>query len=545
MNKLINFFNSDVRIESFYNFCLVCFAFVLTVGFVVVGEGCHFNFKTYFLGIAQCAILFFGVRFLRNSILVKGIGLALGFHCIMYFLIRILGYLAFEPSHKKLMYILFPMKWTSAEINAGMIYLNYAMAATFIGLFISQYLFKIKNFDPKNLLVNVELENWTWPALLSLIITVVVQSYYFIYLGVSASTNCTNIDVPNKWIIHFFSSDIACIGVLALLSINYLSSKNKKYLFIFGIVSFLFWIFTLELGSRGGILRICLFIFFIFLSYSEKYRVKIKYVAFMMLGFVGLSVLSFKLGTSIRVSRYNECNNIKVEKSSPVKQVPFLSEVSKESNLIEKKVLTESKKHLKGISCEMVQSQGRYIPIPNFLQKIFDRLGLIDYPLGLVAHKQRDELKQEYYFSYAYMFKSFINNIVPGSPFPEVEFMSSNTIPLVYRGEDLQYIKDNFMSEVLTIWGASYLYNSYWGGVFSCFLLAVFSVFTVFCLNVFPKNLRAVMVPVWLWMGVLGLFFMNSYDYWLTLCVFFLIELFSFSCMTFSFRFILSKLKSD
>jgi hypothetical protein len=522
-------FNSEIDIRLFYYLILAFFVVSYTLGYLYMGDGCHYNHATYFYSLGICTVLALGVRVLKGNRLSEILALGVGFNVILYYLFRLFIYLIAVPQNKKLLYVMFPTKWSYKEINEGLSYTLLSLFCSYLGIYIGSKI--LKNAKPLYQYFSDirDLRPFATPALFALFITTIVQSYYFIYLGLSASTNCTYIDVPYKWVIHFFSADIATCIVLSFFSYLYLRYKDKKYLYTIFIVGVLFWIFTLFLGSRGGILRLVFFAFYIWIFYAETLKIKLGKILLVCFGFVIFSALSFKVGTKIREIGYKKCSKVTdssiIVETKKTKSEPSLSDVG----------VTQIKTHYaNNISCEQVKESSNNIHLPQFLATIFDRLGLIDYTVGIsVLSPKGDQKIRNHYFSYKYAFKSFINNIVPGSPFPEVEMMSSNTMPLVFRAKSLDYIKKNFNSDLLMVWGSAYMYNGYWGGAFACVLWSIAIILSFVIFKLFGLGFYVIFLPSWFWVCVIGMFFMNSYDYYLTIVAFYGIEVASFSFITF------------
>jgi hypothetical protein len=532
-----NALNRLINIRFFYTFSLTFSAILFTLGYLYIGESCHFNGQTLMLSLAMCFTLWFGVRINKGSKIGEVLGLALGYHLIMYFVIRVFIYLIGVPDSKRLLYIAFPIKWTYLEINKGLRFVVPALLASFIGLFLANKVLKLDKLFDFNTSKIPDLRKYFTSSLLALLVTYIVQSYYFIYMGLSASTNCTTVNVPYKWLIHFFSSDIATFVVLVLTSIIYLKTKEKKYFYYLIGLSVIFWFFTILLGSRGGILRLVIYFFLIWAYFSNSFKLKIWQLSSVLLGFVVLSVLSFKVGTWVRVQSYNKCNETKASVVKVEKTRSLASGTETREGFIKPDVSSL-------ISCQLIGENDKNVAFPRFLSHIFDRLGLIDIPVGVVALGHIGVEKREKYFSIPYAFKSFVNNIVPGSPFPEVKYMSSNTLAVVYRGMSEGYIEENFQSDVMTFWGAAFNYHGWYGGIFFSFVLSFLAVASIYLFKFLGTSFAFVLIPVWSWMGIIGFYLMNSYDYYLTIIVLFIIEISSFSVMTFIFLQLMKGLKS-
>ena len=82
-----------------------------------------------------------------------------------------------------------------------------------------------------------------------------------------------------------------------------------------------------------------------------------------------------------------------------------------------------------------------------------NRLGVLDYAIEVLSERG-NRRKLEQYMNFEYGIKNFINNMVLGSPFPEAEVMTSRIMSIVYRDFTMSRVKQHFLSEPWTAWGA-------------------------------------------------------------------------------------------
>jgi hypothetical protein len=66
--------------------------------------------------------------------------------------------------------------------------------------------------------------------------------------------------------------------------------------------------------------------------------------------------------------------------------------------------------------------------------------------------------------------KSFVNVIVPGTPFPEA-VEPSKTFLVVYRGYPREYLNYYYVTTMWTLWGYTYADFGWWGGMAALFLI--------------------------------------------------------------------------
>ncbi|RJR40167.1 MAG: O-antigen polysaccharide polymerase Wzy [Desulfobacteraceae bacterium] len=104
----------------------------------------------------------------------------------------------------------------------------------------------------------------------------------------------------------------------------------------------------------------------------------------------------------------------------------------------------------------------------------FNRMGTIDYPI-LIVTQEGDKEAKEKYLNISYPIKNIINMLLPGTPFPESAIMTSRSVDVIYRGGAETDMYERYFSEFWTLWGISYVYFGWLGGIISMFLFGFVS----------------------------------------------------------------------
>ncbi len=378
--------------------------------------------------------------------------LVLAFTMCFFFFPRLLQYLAVKQENLKLLYLLFPMPWTSADINYGLTYVVLGTLLIIAALLTAESVYY--RFS-RNKIGQDLFQSHRIPTLKSLIATgvviYVVEGYYIIYLGLSASSNC-NLDVAGKWLIHFFSGDVYILIVIVALVSQYKSLllKYKVYLYVSLVI---YSGYLLLLGSRGATLRLLIIGICLAIACYRDFRIRLV-TLLILIPIVGvISVQSYFLGTAIREFKRYNCGSDKMFSFSE----PERDTVGYEAN---EKFVAKYRNDVRNVT---------KFNLPPEYARILDRLGVIDYAIGIVTMKP-DPAVKETYINYSYPLKNLANNLIIGVPYPEAEKMTNNLMPMLYRNLPLQHVLDNFVSEPYTIWGLAYLYYGYVGGLIFIFI---------------------------------------------------------------------------
>lgn len=382
----------------------------------------------------------------------------LSFTMCLYFFPRLIQYVTFRQEDLKLLYLLFPIHWTADDINKGLTYVVLGTLMIVIGFLGGEKLFyKCSRHTPNDQPLGSGIST-KLPGLLSIILAGViiycVDGYYTIYLGLSASSNCDIEGIPYKWLIHFFSGDVYIFAVIALLGLQ-LKGLDFKYKLLLCFSLFLYLAYCLMLGSRGGVLRLLMIAFVVAVAIYRDPEIKVNNLIPAAIIVLVLSAFTYFVGTEIREIKRYSCG----EAASYDLFKPDNSGYEADPIFVGK---------FRGDARNEIRPT-----VPTGVKKILDRLGQIDYPIGIVAVKPNDTFKSEY-INFQYVLKNITNNVLLGVPYPEAQLMTNNMFPLLYRNFNVEHIKENFLSEPFTIWGLSFIFFGYFGGLLFLLISSIF-----------------------------------------------------------------------
>lgn len=483
------FINKNISFRVVLLFVFGFWALALPITYFYFGPGPHSDIVTMLLGFSIATMMFV---FMYNSERLNYLPVMsmLSYMVLLHFLPRIWQYLAVEQLGVYNLYILFPIHWSSDGINAGLIYVALATLSLGLGIVMASRLSRRLNVYKS---INRQAIKRRVPSIISFMIAGAiiysVDGFYTIYHGMSAAANCTQKQIPGVWLIHFFSGDIFIFAVMVLMGsrIKDLTPMQKVFL-LTNIIIYL--CYTMILGSRGGILRIFTISYCIFLAIGNTSNLSFKKLITTGPVVLILAVMVYVGGNTLRIARSANCS---------LTFEMFSSGALKESLSVNF--------DLYALSSGLVNDSSgtKKLKLPTSASRILDRLGLIDYPIG-ISLDIADPEAQKKYINYSYMAKNFMNNIVIGEPFPEAKYMTANVMPILYRGRDFQHISENFLTDAWTLWGTSYALFGFVGGVFSLFFVgflvqSLFDQVSKHC----PNNYRLPFRTYFLWIGMMGI----------------------------------------
>jgi len=447
--------NFKIRFGTVFIGSFIFYISCMWLGYCVYGDSPLANLTTVLLSSALGLIMVIALWLGRDRSSFELL-CVLSYSMCLFFFPRLLQYLLFRQEDLKTLYLLFPIHWTADDINKGLAYVVLGTLVLVIGLFLGGELF----YKCSKHTVNDQIESGVsikLPSLLSIILAGViiyfVDGYYTIYLGLSASSNCNFESIPYKWLTHIFSGDIYIFAVMALLGFHFkdLHFKYKLYLYL----SLLVYIaYTLMLGSRGGILRLVIIAFVVAVAIYRDPEIKVRTMIQAAIVVLILSICSYLIGTEIRELKRYSCGD-------------GIGETIREAAVSGIKSNIEDGYATNHVFTDKYKSDPRNLERPVFpihVKKILDRLGEIDYAIGIVAIKPNEAFKNEY-INFRYILKNITNNVLPGTPYPEAQLMTNNMFPVLYRNLTMEHVKENFLSEPFTIWGLSFIFFGYVGGL--------------------------------------------------------------------------------
>lgn len=497
-------------IFSSYLFWLIA----LPVSYFLFGDGPHSNLETAILSTILAGLFLIGARCCKENGAFPVFAM-LSYMALLHFFPRIWQYLSVNREGLYNLYVLFPFPWSSSGINAGLIYLILGTAALIAGLVVSARFFK-RNFPLKTITSksNSVALHGILPMTIAGIIIYLVDGYFTIYRGMSASSNCTQVQVSGAWLIHFFSGDIFIFIVMAAFGPRLEQAHKKEKAFFWGNI-LIYIIYTLLLGSRGGVLRLLTIFYstYLVINHQKKFHLK-KIVKFCSIIFCSGFLLYF-LGNSIRLTKGASCGKDKGPSLSLFQQ-SFLNSIGGNGASYTEDFSVNSKDSGVSKNNGSIFWNGYFphLKLPNTVITVFDRLGLVDYTMG-ISSIEPNEYYFEKYINFSYMIKNFTNNIVLGEPYPEAHFMTANFMPLLYRGRDFKHVEENFLVDAWTIWGSSLIHFGFLGAVyFLLFVGASCQAIYESSIRWVPEAIKQYFVSYFLWLGMMGVVFSQmSFDH--------------------------------
>jgi hypothetical protein len=260
------------------------------------------------------------------------------------------------------------------------------------------------------------------------------------------------------WVMIVFDTDVALLLTLNWVFVSWKSNDIKQRQIWYVVFLLFVWLlFTILMGSRGGPLRIlnCLFLFAI--AYNPRFKISVARFILIVSGFFLLNYFSFTMGTVMR-GYFLEGRGLEaaVEGYEAKNREWAQFDYSSAGHITEARMAFYNSEEVKSVSFA--------------LRKIVTRLAIIDYPLIIVA-KVADEKVIDHYIRSLHFLKNYANNMVPGEIFPESMVNTSRVFTMAYRGADLKAINEGFLSEPWTAWGLAWLLMG-WGGLFLLFATA-------------------------------------------------------------------------
>lgn len=524
------FLGKDYSLSTWFTLALAIWVALQTTFFFLLGESPTAGSLTVTLCFILSSVVVFSLQNSKNTTSFDLLSI-LAFSILVYFVPRLFQYLTVKQENLKQLYILFPMHWSQGTVDYGLYYIILGILSIFVG-------FKLANLCQEKLQINTQMSDkfaiFSKPSLLALFLTgaiiYAVDGYYTIYQGLSAASNCSIPDIPGKWLIHFFSGDIFIFVVIGFMLKQGHLSALQRYSFLMLQLS-IYLSYTLALGSRGGTLRLLAIFFSFFVAYRQNFRIKIWQIILIFPALLFSSIALYKIGTVIRETHRYSCGD-----GSFAKAENFTKELGNYSAGYS----TDPRFTKKFVADERNLTR---FDLPPKYSKILDRMGVLDYPIGILS-MTGDKASIDKYMSFEHIGKNIYNNIVLGTPYPEATEMTNNMMPIIYRGFNLKHIKENFLSEPWTLWGIGYIYFGYFGGlIFICF----FSFFTQSVYNFIPRVTGHLQVTfkaffLWIYLGAC-FYFIMGFDHAFVVLVYGLAQLITTLGILFLIEKMLSKFR--
>ncbi len=426
-------------------------AVAFPIGALVVGIGVHANWLTVLYGSAMSLLLALGLLVARRLGTVEIMTMLVGL-VQLFFLPRHMQYVIMTRASVRNLYVLFPVKWTPEMINLGLTWVLAGTSVLMFGIVTAGYVLRGR-LKPDGAPVARALRIPMLPAVvLASVVVFAVDCYFSLYLGQSAAMNCVDETIRGKWLIHFFSGDMVLFATMVIFGPSLRKLTWRQYGW-FAFLIFAYLIYTLALGSRGGVMRVAVITFALLVAWNPLQILKARLVLSLAPIVIILGVAFFFIGTNLRYLQSSACANRQTDLSEAV-------------SIFEQNFL--SAQFLDPVGSEAGKRDAGMISLSPTLAKVFDRLGVLDYPIGVVVVPGDAGAKAQY-MNWTYMAKNLMNNLVIGVPFPEAEIMTSSLMPIIYRGFDERHVRENFLSEMWTLWGSSYVLGGPVGGILMLF----------------------------------------------------------------------------
>ena len=252
------------------------------------------------------------------------------------------------------------------------------------------------------------------------------------------------------WVGIIFDTDVALILTICWLAIKWQAkSLTKSQMVHAGLLIFLWLLFSIMIGSRGGPLRILMFVFFAGLAVNPRFKFSALRLTVLIGSFFVLNLIVYPMGTIIR---HYKLGGVSFTQAVDDYKVRYLyPELKKSANFGEVSDLRR-----KYDESEVANEVGKK------LRPTVTRLSVIDYSFTIFSKAPNEEVLNVYIRS-SHALKNFANNLVPGEIYDDSTVNTSRVFPMAYRGYSLNKINKDYMSEPFTILGMAWILGKYWG----------------------------------------------------------------------------------
>lgn len=503
-------------------------------GAAILGSGVYFREGassdpwTTLLGIAIAALIGFTCYSFEGSKL-SALSNTLGVTALLHVLPRIWEYVSVMKASRREMFVLFPISWLPEVTNRGLLYLFCSTSGLVLAFFAARIWVEPRLGAIRFRRFEIESGPLRHPGALTIafLVASAVEIYFNLYLGLSASSNCAP-NVRFKWLIHFFSPDIAALVVVYLLA-NHRKEFKPHWLAVLTALLGFYLLYTVALGSRSGLLRIGMLFLFSVLAAKPTFKLELRRIALPLVVAGVVSLLVFSLATSVRELRRVSCEDSQQPASEQEKAALRGNPIDPPAAVV---TVDVGIRHYSGPASwlnKINPADLKMIYLPEGIARALDRLGTIDYAVALPSLKIDQGVKNRY-FSWSYQIKAVVNNLVPGTVFADSEIMTARVHPMLYRERSIEHVNANYLSELFTLWGLGYLLGGFFGGIFFCFFSGL--MISVVWILIAPDRIdpstpsRRVCAALFLWGFVYSGFYMTQgFDYTVVCLVFFYLQL--------------------
>jgi hypothetical protein len=443
MRKIINILNLPIDFSRLTAFIFLFHGLVFAVGYLVLGASPYINGESVILVITLDLV--FCAAVLTSSYRSSAHVLVLSWFMIVFSLVRLTALLLLPP---RTLEFLTPDGLDSGEILKGLVLYLTGAIAILLGIYAAD------RFLPKN----IPSQNLP-PRLFSLwsitgywLVTYLVAYYVFVHLGLTIFGSPEKWGSRTAWVRVIFDTDVALLITICWLAIKWQAKTLTKAQMIHaGILIFVWLLFSIAIGSRGGPLRILIFLFFAGVAVNPRFKFSLLKLTVLILSFFVLNSAVYAAGT---IFRHYKIGDVSLSQAMEDYKQSYLNpKLGRSAGLAN---ISDLRK--KYYESEVVNE------ISKKLRPTVIRLSLIDYSFTIFAKRPNEEALDFYIRSF-YPLKNFANNLVPGEIFDEALVNTSRIFMIAYRGYSLDHIQNAYMSEPWTIWGMAWILGKYWGAL--------------------------------------------------------------------------------
>lgn len=416
---------------------------VFLAGYLVLGASPFISGLSVFLVVVLDLV--FCLALISSSERTAAHILVLAWFLIIFSLVRLAALLLLPPVTLE---FLTSDGLTGDEISQGMLLYVGGSIAMLFGIYAADRLLPQRQ-TPLNLAARVFS---LWSITGYWLVTYLVAYYVRVHLGVTIFGSPEHWGNRMAWVGIIFDTDVALLVTICWLAIKWREkSLTKSQMVHAGLLIFLWLLFSIVIGSRGGPLRILIFLFFAGLAVNPRFKFSVLRLTVLIASFFVLNSAVYAMGTIFRhykigdISFSQAINDYKLSYLNP--KLMDWANLGQISDLRKKYYKSEA-----------------VIELGNKLRPTVTRLSLIDYSFTIFSKVPNEEVLDSYIRS-SHALKNFANNLVPGEIFDEAIVNTSRVFPMAYRGHTFDAISKAYMSEPWTIWGMAWILGKYWGGI--------------------------------------------------------------------------------
>lgn len=449
MQKIINIINLPIDFSLLTAGIFLCHALVFLAGYLVLGASPFISGVSVLLVVILDLVFCFAL--MNSSERTAAHVLVLAWFLVIFSLVRLAALLLLPPPTLE---FLTPDGLTGAEISQGMLLYVGGSIALLFGIYAADRLSPQRR-TPLNLATRVFS---LWSITGYWLVTYVVAYYVRVHLGVTIFGSPEHWGNRMAWVGIIFDTDVALVVTICWLAIKWRAkSLTRSQMVHAGLLIFVWLLFSIVIGSRGGPLRILIFLFFAGLAVDPRFKFSVLRLTVLIASFFVLNSAVYAMGT---IFRHYKIGDISFVQAIDDYKLSYLNpKLVNRANLGE---MSDLRKRY--YESEVVNEIGKK------LRPTVTRLALIDYSFTIFSKTPNEEVLDSYIRS-SYALKNFANNLVPGEIFDEAMVNTSRIFPMAYRGRSLDAINKGYMSEPWTIWGLAWILGKY-GGVVILFGVA-------------------------------------------------------------------------